>query len=88
MKHVIKLGGTCFGNRVKYEWIANTIKKKYLTKNILPIIVVSAISKDSKEAGTTSNLLNFIKDNNDKYLNKIKDDHLSLVDDLGLLNLI
>ena len=84
MKHVIKLGGTCFGNKRKYKWISETIKNNYLSKNIQPILVVSAISKDSKDSGTTTNLINLLHTKNKDYFNRIKDDHLTLIDDLGL----
>ena len=85
MRHVIKFGGTCFGNKNKYQWILETIKKNYIDKNILPVLVVSAISRDSKESGTTSNLLNCLNiQSKPKYLDIIKHDHLSIIDDLNL----
>ena len=84
MKSVIKFGGTCFGNKNKYKWILDNITSNYINKNIKPIIVVSAISRDSKDSGTTSNLLNLLHKSDYCYLEKIRTDHLSIIDDLEL----
>jgi len=86
-KQVIKFGGTCLGNKNKYKWIANEIKNNYVQKQIFPIIVVSAISSENKDEGTTSNLIKCLSSKDyTPYLDSIKTTHTKLIKDLNLEN--